>query len=557
MTYNNCVKQVLSELGALPPVWAEKLACNICNLVTTEDECNPTDLECEGINNCQTVTSITQFETEGDTICISFRDEHGVLVKRCFTLEQINDTINYTDGSCLSSIWGTLTPTEKWQLIIDRACNCCNPTTTTTTTSTTTTTTAAPCVGCPTWTITNVDSTNHMISYGYCYGNNFINELLVPGQTLIFCACYDTISYNNTVFVLTQIADTCIDMVCGSCNKYYVSNNNPFPIEVFWTDCNTHLPLSMWLNSLGRGLVPCACTSSIIAQEGLVIETPMTCEETTTTTTTTTTIPPCRCYSIFNPGGPTRWINYIDCAQVVQGIPIADGETLYLCAEEGSISSFGVIITLISNDCNVGCSALVTTTTTTTTSTTTTTTIAPTTTTTTSTTTTTTNVPQQDIIYFTNHSTLQNRGARIWFSQQDYYTPNTPASVIAANCLSTGDLGVTPSISVTINYWRDDINPSIDDGFAGVRAPDGTKTITIDTDLLTYNISSGAWQRSGSIFTADEGTNIAAFAITSSTVYYTYFGVTHQLLCPPANHYIRVHNTFSAGGTSIIWFDLT
>ena len=97
---------------------------------------------------------------------------------------------------------------------------------------------------------------------------------------------------------------------------------------------------------------------------------------------------------------------------------------------------------------------------------------------------------------------------------------------------------------------------TIDDGFGGVRAADGSKTIDIPVDLLTYNGSSGAWQRSNSIFTLDEGANIAAFNITSVTPSYTIYNVEHDFSLPPANHYIRVHNTFDAGTTGIIWFDL-
>lgn len=557
MTYNNCVKQIMADLHALPPVWAEKIACNICKLIDTQDECNPVDPDCDAIRDCQTVTSLSTWTVDEDIVCISYTDEHGVTVKRCFQFSFLNDAINDTDGTCLTPLWGTLPPRDKWQAIIDKICDCCNGTTTTTTTSsTTTTTTAGPC-DCFTWEVTNVDSSPHDVTYNNCQDveDPDTTVTLDPGETVRFCSCFEDIIYDPQYLVLVSIADVCIPTpLCESCNQYVIANSNPFPVEVFYTDCATLLPASIWAMPAVKNVITCACTDSVELTSGITIGQTLPCPDQTTSTTTTTTEPPCICYSIRNEGGPDRWVDYVDCDGMAQSFTVASGETTYVCAQSGSISTFGVMITSF-GACVANCPP---TTTTTTTSTTTTTTTAPTTTTTTttSTTTTTTAAIEQDIVYFTNHPTNGDRGAKIWFSQNDYYTPNTPASLIPANCLNPGNLGITPNIYIKVNYWRDDISGSIDDGFGSVRTPDGTKTITIPTDLLTYNVSSGAWQRSTGIWTLDEGANIAAFEITEATDFYTVFGVTHQILLPPYHHFIRVHNTFDAGLTGVTWFDL-
>lgn len=559
MTYNSCVKKVMDELSALPPKWAEKLACNICGMVDTDDECDTSAPDCEDIRDCQTITSLTDFEVIGNVICISFTDEHGVVVKRCFEASQFTDEINETDGTCITPLWGILSATEKWQAIIDKVCNCCNPTTTTTTTSTTTTTTIAPCTDCWSFLMTNSDSISHDFSYLDCDDVNH-NITLIAGSSLAFCACPDNITYDPAELILSVVDDSqCLPVPeCETCNRYLLVNSDDFPAEIPYIDCYTLLPASIWVPANDSIITDCACTDSVSIPDrsGVTIEDTYDCLEITTSTTTTTTATPCKCYRIDNIGQVVeRFVNYIDCNGDAQG-EVVGNDPVYFCALLGSPVGFGITITDL-GVCVANCPP---TTTTTTTSTTTTTTAAPTTTTTTtttSTTTTTTAVPEEeDIVYFTNHPTNGDRGAIIWFSPNDYYTPNTPASLIPANCLDISDLGAAPPITVTLDYWRDDVTGTIDDGGGLVRTADGTISVAIPADLLTYNGSSGAWQRALGIFTLDEGANIAAFEITNVTASYTYAGVTHNFNLPPANHRIRVHAGFLAGATGTIWFDL-
>lgn len=559
MTYNNCVKQVISELNALPLVWAEKLACNICNLVETEDECNPTVPDCTDIRDCQTVTSLTTFTVVDDKICVSFVDERGVVVKRCFTASQFTDEINETDGLCIDSDWNIFSSKEKWQSIIDKVCNCCNPTTTTTTTSSTTTTTTLLCPECYTYRFTNPDTVSHNIDYIDCDTFTPSTITLLKDEVIVVCGCSTSFVYDPQI-VAEFIADICISEPCLTCNKYILGNNGDYPQNIEYVDCATQLPTFIWVLPNTETIIDCACTDSVIIPDRspVLIVGVADCDTLTTTTTTTTTAPPCRCYSAYNNGVVDRFLTYTDCNSVAQGVTITPDETLFVCAQLGSMNGFGLTITEVGS-CIDGCNNTITTTTTTTAAptTTTTTTIAPT-TTTTSTTTTTTAAPtiENDIVYFTNSPTVASRGAKIWFSQNDYYTPNTPASLIPANCLDISGLGTSPSISVTLNYWKDDILGTIDDGFGAVRAADGTKVINISTDLLTYNGSSGAWQRGNGLFTLVEGADIAAFEITAVTASYIYLGIDHHFSLPPALHFIRVHNTFLAGTTGVIWFDL-
>jgi hypothetical protein len=231
-------------------------------------------------------------------------------------------------------------------------------------------------------------------------------------------------------------------------------------------------------------------------------------------------------------------VDLYDCNGDFQQYILVPGEIYQGCAMIDLIFSIGVITDI--GVCDSNC------TTTTTTST-----------TTTSTTTTTTAAPvEYGYVYITNAPTTGDRGARIFLSPNNYYAgAGTAADLIPANCWDDTDLGLTPAITVNINFWTDDIYTTIDDGFGNVRTPDGTKVITITTDGLTYNAIDGCWDVSTGIFSLFEGANIAAMEITFVTNPY-FFLVNHVIFVPPFNNFIRIHNTFTAGSTGVTWFDL-
>ncbi len=179
----------------------------------------------------------------------------------------------------------------------------------------------------------------------------------------------------------------------------------------------------------------------------------------------------------------------------------------------------------------------------------------------TTTTTTTTTIPQEfDLVYLTNMGSgagSAGRGVKVFFSQNNYYNPPLPASLITANCLSTTDLGASPFISITVEFWRDDVSNTIDNGSGGYRSSDGSKTININTNGLTYNGSNGCWQRNvNDVFTISEGLNIAAFKITSMTSAFYFNGINHNLQLTPSNSFIRVKSGFLVGSTPAIFLDL-
>jgi hypothetical protein len=170
--------------------------------------------------------------------------------------------------------------------------------------------------------------------------------------------------------------------------------------------------------------------------------------------------------------------------------------------------------------------------------------------------------PEEVWAYFTTTGTSANRGAVIFFARTDYYTPNTPASLTAANCLNTGHLGTTPAISVTVDFWKDNtaFGDTIDDGGGNIRAADGNKTIIINDGSLplAYNGSTGAWERTSGWFTLSEGADIACFKITAISPDPFVNGRTFNFNLPPSNKYTRLaaKPTFSAGATSAVFFDL-
>jgi hypothetical protein len=161
-------------------------------------------------------------------------------------------------------------------------------------------------------------------------------------------------------------------------------------------------------------------------------------------------------------------------------------------------------------------------------------------------------------IYLANSGTAGGKGVRIWFTPTDLYNTNPQQLPTAANSYNTTQMGVAPDINIPIRYWRDDMVSTLDNGTGGVRAHDGTKTINCSANNLIYNATSGAWEISSNIFTADEGSNIAAFAIdlpTPST--YVNAGINYGVVIPSPVKFIRVvDQTFSAGNTGVTFYDI-
>ena len=142
MAVNKCdLEEILKDL---PSKWREAL---IEILLQIQDGCTES-IGCEQVIECETLTSLSEFTQEGTVMCITYTDEDGVSVERCFDMaEVINnffDSTNIAPG-CVTSeaVWITLTLEQKFQALVDTICNCCPSTTTTTTTTTSSTTTTS------------------------------------------------------------------------------------------------------------------------------------------------------------------------------------------------------------------------------------------------------------------------------------------------------------------------------------------------------------------------------------------------------------------------------
>lgn len=136
---NQCdFEEILKDI---PKKWRDAL---IKILMEITASCTAGQVTCADVQACETVTTISEWIINGTEVCITFTNEEGVAIERCFDVENIlNQQLNNgnIDPGCITTptVWDSLTYTEKFQALIDTMCNCC-PTTTTTTSTTTTTT---------------------------------------------------------------------------------------------------------------------------------------------------------------------------------------------------------------------------------------------------------------------------------------------------------------------------------------------------------------------------------------------------------------------------------
>jgi len=132
---NQCdFEEILKDI---PKKWADALIEILMNITAS---CTAGQVDCATVKECETVTTISEWVTTGTEVCITFTNEEGIEIERCFDVENIlNEQLNNgnIDPGCITTptVWNTLSYTEKFQALIDTVCNCC-PTTSTTTTTT-------------------------------------------------------------------------------------------------------------------------------------------------------------------------------------------------------------------------------------------------------------------------------------------------------------------------------------------------------------------------------------------------------------------------------------
>jgi len=132
---NQCdLEEILKDI---PSKWRDSL---IQILMDIQSSCTTGQVTCEDVRECETVTTISEWVINDTEVCITFTNEQGIPIERCFDVENIlNEQLSNgnIDPGCITTptIWNTMTYTERIQALIDTMCNCCPSTSTTTTTT--------------------------------------------------------------------------------------------------------------------------------------------------------------------------------------------------------------------------------------------------------------------------------------------------------------------------------------------------------------------------------------------------------------------------------------
>jgi hypothetical protein len=297
----DCKELIISQLSNLPSEWKCQIADVICNYVKTAHSKNL----CEDFKACETLTFLSPFSEDNSNICISFKDEDGVSVTRCFDYHIIiNNFLNQLDPNCLADgqdEWAAMSHSEKIQSMIDHICTSCTDdattTTTTTTTSTTTTTTLAPCIS---YFIENVGFDPIDVSYKECSAGVDTVYRLNGGAQDTICAIEDSIVPQDDLSI-TEI--------------------EPCPEGTTSTTTTTST----------------STTTSTTTTTSTSTTTTTTIAGTTSTTTTTTFI--CDAIQFHNPTGTNKSISWTSCDGDNFAATITPGQTLVYCIQPGTYTA--------------------------------------------------------------------------------------------------------------------------------------------------------------------------------------------------------------------------
>lgn len=118
-----CEEQLADYLQAVPSKWREQLIAVLCQIKL--DKQNP---DCEAVKDCETVTTLSEFEINGSTASITYTNEDSVSYQRSFDVSLVlNNLMNDVDPGCLMSeeSWLNLNFVDKFQAIVDAHCDCC------------------------------------------------------------------------------------------------------------------------------------------------------------------------------------------------------------------------------------------------------------------------------------------------------------------------------------------------------------------------------------------------------------------------------------------------
>lgn len=291
---------------------------------------------CPEIKSCETLTNLSPFKLDNNSICVVYTGEDNIQVERCFDFSLlINGLLDSVDPKCVTTAtaWNNMTFQEKIQAIIDAHCG--NPSTTTTTTEAPITTTQAPIISaCISYKLTNPTAGILHYTYMACGDVTATTLVLNPNSIVSVCAVAGSVDVDSGIIVeeiaacaapttttTTTIADpfdyyfankrSCIS--CGTIdtanvlvkfptgtgvilgNFYTVNNpNDGFVYEVLSTAPSgpavdlTHAWMNTACSTACSGTAPTTTTTTTLAPA------PSTTTTTTLapTTTTTTTLPP-------------------------------------------------------------------------------------------------------------------------------------------------------------------------------------------------------------------------------------------------------------------------
>lgn len=121
---STCKEQLTENLKAVPSKWREQLISVLCQI--KEDKQNP---DCQTVKDCETVTTLSDFDVDGTTASITYVDENSVSYTRSLDIALVlNNLLNEVDPNCLMSEegWLNLNFVGKFQAIIDAHCDCCD-----------------------------------------------------------------------------------------------------------------------------------------------------------------------------------------------------------------------------------------------------------------------------------------------------------------------------------------------------------------------------------------------------------------------------------------------
>lgn len=185
----DCKKEYSALLCNIPSQWREALVDILCSI--TKDS-NP--VTCEDIKECETLTSLSEFTPQGEGFSVTYKDEKGQEWIRTIDFNTLLDTI---DPKCVttSENWALMNFVQRFQAVINKQCECCNPPTTTTSTTTstsTTTTTTQP----PTTTTSSTSTSTTSSSTSTTSSSTSTTSSSTTTTTTIPCPTVTDIVYN-------------------------------------------------------------------------------------------------------------------------------------------------------------------------------------------------------------------------------------------------------------------------------------------------------------------------------------------------------------------------